>query len=260
MNHRYSREEKGKDLASSSHRWIRDPQIRLPDESNPDLVEAHRLTLIGRVLNPSVQKPKALIGFMPQVWHMEEKIVGKDLGSEKFHFKFKMEEDIQSVLNEAPFHFKRWMFVLHCWEPVISDAYPSIIPFWIKVHGIPAHCFTENNLGNVLGKYMAHDVVEMMVCVEINALKPLIKRKAIQFPSGVEVSVEFEYVRLEKHCLHCMSLSHEKENCPHQSKPRESDLQNSHINSQQTLQRLEEDRKKKDDRRGRTQTNRQDPS
>ncbi|ESQ37486.1 hypothetical protein EUTSA_v10003106mg [Eutrema salsugineum] len=105
MSRRYSREEKGKDLASS-HRWIRDPPIRLPDESNPDLIEANRLTLIGWVLNPNVQKTKALISFMPQVWRMEENIVGKDLGTEKFHFKFRSEEDLQAVLNEATFHFK----------------------------------------------------------------------------------------------------------------------------------------------------------
>ncbi|XP_024016108.1 uncharacterized protein At4g02000-like [Eutrema salsugineum] len=187
---------------------------------------------------------------------MEEKIVWKDQGTEKFHFKSKTEEDLQAVLNEAPFHFKRWMFVLQRWEPVISDAFPSTIPFWIIVHGIPAHCSTENNLkaiGNVMGKYLAHDVDEAMVRVEINALKPLIKRKAIQFPSGVEVSVVFEYVRLEKHCFLCMPLSHEKEDCPHQTKNRDSDLQGTHINSQQTLQRLEDDRQKKDDHRGRPQ-------
>ncbi|ESQ55414.1 hypothetical protein EUTSA_v10027498mg, partial [Eutrema salsugineum] len=156
-----------------------------------------------------------------------ERIVGRDLVPEKFQFKFKTEEDLQSVLKEAPFHFKRWMFVLQRWEPIISDAYPSLIPFWTRVHGIPPHCCTENNLkaiGNVLGQYVAHDIEEAMVKVEIDALKPLLKKKAIQFPSGVEVSVTFEYIRLEKHCFICMSLGHEKENCPQTSKTRELEL------------------------------------
>ncbi|XP_024007904.1 uncharacterized protein LOC112083915 [Eutrema salsugineum] len=262
MLRRFSREEKGKDIASS-HRWIRDPPIRLHDEANPDLIEANRLTLIGRVLNPSVQKPKALIGFMPQIWRMEEKLVGRDLGTEKFQFKFNSEEDLQAVLNEAPFHFKRWMFVLQRWEPVISDAFPSLIPFWIRVHDIPSHCCTENNLkaiGNALGKYMAHDIEEAMVRVQIDALKPLIKKKAIQFPSGVEVSVVFEYIRLEKHCFLCMSLGHEKENCPQRSNSHDPEPPNSHINNQHTLQRLEDDRHKKEERRNRTYPSRQENS
>ncbi|ESQ56309.1 hypothetical protein EUTSA_v10027079mg, partial [Eutrema salsugineum] len=228
MLRRYSREEKGKDIASS-HRWIRDPPIRLLDEANPDLIEKNRLTLIGRVLNPSVQKPKALIGFMPQVWRMEEKLVGRDLGPEKFQFKFRSEEYLQAVLNEAHFHFKRWI-----------------------VHSIPAHCCTENNLkaiGNVLGIYVSHDIEEAMVRVQIDALKPLIKKKAIQFPSRVEVSVVFECIRLEKHCFLCMLLGHEKEHCPQLAKSRDFDPTISHINNLQTLQHLEDDSHKKEERR-----------
>ncbi|ESQ44518.1 hypothetical protein EUTSA_v10003487mg [Eutrema salsugineum] len=227
MDRRYSREEKDKGV-SGSHRWMRDPPIRLPDEANPDLIEANKLTLIGRMLNPTIQKPKNLVGFMPQVWRLEDRITGKDLGPEKFQFKFKSETDLQAVLNEALFHFKRWMFVLQRWEPVISDAFPSRIPFWVRIHGIPSQCCTENNLkaiGNVLGIYDAYDIDDAAVRVYVDALKPLIQKQSSQFPSGVEVSVVFEYLRLEKHCFLCMSLSHEKENCPQALNTRDLKLQ-----------------------------------
>lgn len=53
-----------------------------------------------------------------------------------------------------------------------------------------------------------------MVKVSVDALKPLTRRKSIQFPLGVEVFVDFEYLKLKKHCFHCMALSHEKDNFP----------------------------------------------
>ncbi|ESQ36943.1 hypothetical protein EUTSA_v10002806mg [Eutrema salsugineum] len=251
MDRRYSREEKGKDIVRSHH-WIREPPIKLPDEANPALIEANKLTLIGRVLNPAIQKQKNLVSFMPQVWRMEDRITGRDLGPEKFQFKLKTEADLQAVLSEAPFNFKRWMFVLQRWEPIISEAFPSKIPFWVRVHGIPSHCCTENNLkaiGNVLGTYDNHDIEDAAVRVYVNGLKPLIQRKSIQFSSGVEVSVIFEYTRLEKHCFICMSMSHEKEDCPQANKSSIRESPNSHINNQQTLQRLEADRQRKEDRK-----------
>lgn len=158
MSHPYTRGEKGKAI-SGSYRRTRDPLIRLLDETNPELVAANKLTLIGRILNINTQRPKVLIGFMPQVWRMENMISGKDLCPEKYQ----SEEDLQSVLKDAPFHFKCWMFVLQRWEPIISDTFPSKIPFWIRIHGLPLHCCTDNNLraiGKVLGSYLDHDVKE----------------------------------------------------------------------------------------------------
>ncbi|XP_024011305.1 uncharacterized protein LOC112086568 [Eutrema salsugineum] len=142
MDRHYSREEKGNDFVKS-RRWIREHPIKFPDEANPDFIEANKLTLIGRILNPAIQKPKNLISFMPQVWRMEDKIKWRDLGPEKFQFNFKCEVDLQAVLSEAPFHFKRWIFFLQRWEPVISDVFPSKIPFWVRVHGIPAFYATK---------------------------------------------------------------------------------------------------------------------
>lgn len=181
MSRRYTREEKGKQT-DRAHTWNRDKPIQLPDEDDSELIEAHQLTLIGRVTNPEVQRTNAIVGFFPQVWHLEGNIVGKELGRENFLFKFQSEADLLGVLAKAPFHFKKWMVVIQRWEPIFSDAFPCYIPFWIKTPTLPVNRWTYTTfktIGDELGKYLNHDAEEGMVQVQINALKPLTMKKTI---------------------------------------------------------------------------------
>lgn len=250
MSRRFSREEKGKATAKPLT-WNREKPIRLPDEDDSELIEAHKLTLIGRVTNPEVQKINAVIGFLPQVWHLEGKIIGKELGREKFLFKFQSEVDLQRVLSKAPFHFKKWMVIIQRWEPIFSDAFPCYIPFWIKTPTLPINRWTSTTfkaIGDELGKYLSHDAEEGMVQVQINALKPLCMKKTIQSSSGREMTLELEYTNLGKHCFYCHCLSHEAKNCREKqsSKEIESPLG---FNQRQTLQSIEEHKQQVRDRK-----------
>lgn len=149
MSHRYTREEKGKGLARSS-RWTRDPPVRLPPVENADLIEDNRLTLIGRVMNPKIQRPRAVISFMPQLWGLSGKIEGKELGHERFRFKFESEDYLQTALRSAPFRYKRWMLAIQRWEPVISDSFPCCIPIWITIHALPLHYWKADTLKTIV--------------------------------------------------------------------------------------------------------------
>lgn len=68
MVHRYSRADKGK--------WKenipppRKPLVRIPESDSYELIERNKLTLIGRVTNPSVQKTRALVDFFLQHWNV----------------------------------------------------------------------------------------------------------------------------------------------------------------------------------------------
>lgn len=110
MNHRYSRAKKGKGLASSST-WIRKEPIKLPDIDTSELIEANRFTLIGRVMNPDLTKPKAVIAFLLSFWPTSGRVVSKDLGRVKFQFTISSENDLELVLKRAPFHYKHWMLI-----------------------------------------------------------------------------------------------------------------------------------------------------
>lgn len=119
---------------------------------------------------------------------------------------------MKRILKEGPYHFKRWMMILQKWEPVISDNFLASIPFWITVHGIPLHYWTEDTLraiGKELGPVEDFDVDQARVRVAINGLKPLEINLA-----GERKQVELEYENLQKHCFHCLSLSHEGDDCP----------------------------------------------
>ncbi|KAL0649541.1 hypothetical protein Bca4012_092232 [Brassica carinata] len=255
MAHRLSRVEKGKWSADPSLP-VRRPPVKIPTPNNAALIEEHKLTLICRVTNPSVQKTRALVEFFLQQWHVEGSISGKDLGPNMFQFKFETERDLQTILARAPFHFKRWMLILQRWEPVVSDFFPALIPFWITIYGILLHSWTEDTLkaiGKELGPVEDWDVEKGRVRVLINGLKPLEMRLDINL-SGEIMQVELHYEHLEKHCFSCNSLSHERDDCPSnraRANLRGNKAEDLGISQERTLQRLEEDRKRKEARRTR---------
>ncbi|KAH0872057.1 hypothetical protein HID58_069419, partial [Brassica napus] len=55
---------------------------------------------------------------------------------------------------------------------------------------------------------------------EVDGFLPLVMNMEIQLPSDDIITVEFEYIKIEKHCFTYFSLFHEDENCP--VKPRHS--------------------------------------
>ncbi|KAG2245981.1 hypothetical protein Bca4012_091061 [Brassica carinata] len=60
MSQRHSRGDKGKWVVASSTR--RRPPVQIPPCDNAELIEANKLTLIGRVTNPAIQKPIGIHG------------------------------------------------------------------------------------------------------------------------------------------------------------------------------------------------------
>ncbi|KAF2608344.1 hypothetical protein F2Q68_00044436 [Brassica cretica] len=120
-----------------------DEPIQLPDQADEDLIKEYNLSLIGKILNPKKQNVERLIFAMLEQWGMSEKISACDLGNGLFLFNFDNEEDLNSVLDQSPFHHNYCMYVLVRWEPIIDENYPSLVPFWIQRQGIPLHLTTR---------------------------------------------------------------------------------------------------------------------
>ncbi|KAL0877484.1 hypothetical protein Bca101_027189 [Brassica carinata] len=75
-------------------------------------------------------------------------------------------------------------------------------------------------------------------------------RMDLQLPSDDIIEVELEYEKLEKHCFLCKSLSHEDEKCPAPPLPvADRDRSRFNISQQNTLDRIEEGRKRQADRK-----------
>lgn len=217
MARRFSREEKGKShlVERNEHGVIR---IKAPCVDNSALIKENALTLIGRVTNPQEQKMWALIPALPRKWRLQGRTSGSDLGNGCFLFRFESEEDLQGVLANRPYHYAYWMVIIQRWEPVISASFPSQIPFWIRIKGLPLHFWHEDmlyDIGKELGTVLNHELTKTTARVKIllDGLKPLTKKAIIEFESGEESWVYLDYERLENHCSFCNSLSHLKKDC-----------------------------------------------
>ena len=142
MHRRLSTDEKGKTVALEHRPAPRTAKVRLTEPDNADLLKKHSLTLIGKVTNPSTQKVWSLIPFFIDHWKADVPPIGSDLGSGMFQFQFELESDLLTVLAKQPYHYARWMIILERWTPTISPSFPSMIPFWITIQGVPVHLWT----------------------------------------------------------------------------------------------------------------------
>lgn len=270
MTNRFSRSEKGKWIESASRQSqrsdysarrstasraeapVRRAPIQIPPSNNAELIEDNQLTLLGRLTNPSVQKPQWVLDWLIQFWNLETAITGRILGPDLIQVRFESEEALQSVMRRAPFHYKRWMIILQKWEPIVSSSFPKRTPFWIKVHGLPLHYWTEETLftiGKELGPRLDDDIPHGKIRINIDCLSKLEMQLPIQLPSGEELTVDLEYEKLEKHCFFCFSLFHEEEACPSKPASQKAPTQTMGITQQNTLRSLEEHRRRHDHRR-----------
>lgn len=201
---RFTAAEKGKQHASQSKEGER-KRIRAPRIDMSAFIKDNELTLIGRVTNAKEQDVVSLLSALPRDWNLRGKITGSDLGLNCFQFRFELETDLNRVLANRPYHYHHWMVVLQKWEPVISPTFPSQIPFWVKLQGLPLHFWHESmiyNIGQEFGQYDSYHIskTSARVRVFVDAFKPLIVDPLIEFENGEELGVALEYENLQLHC------------------------------------------------------------
>jgi len=93
-----------------------------------------------------------------------------------------------------------------------------MIPFWIKVQGIPVHLWDEDtikSIGKDLGVFEQAEISSSAVRmrVQVNGRLPLMKNYIIEYSNGEEVTASLIYERLEKHCSKCFRLDHDINDC-----------------------------------------------
>lgn len=262
MSNRYSRSEKGKWVSEASRTPTRKPSsqgrrapILLPSSDNSELIEDNKLTLLGRVTKPSIQKPQWVLEWLIQFWNLETAVTGRTLGPDLFQVKFETEDALLSVMRRAPFHYKRWMIILQRWEPIVSNSFPRRTPFWINIHGLPLHFWTFQileTIGKALGVHMDEDIPQGRVRVDIDCLNNLEMQLPVQLQSGEVFNVDLEYENLQKHCFYCYSLFHEEDDCPSKPVSTRTSTHELGISQQNTLRSLEDHRRRQDSRRAPT--------
>ncbi|XP_009139367.2 uncharacterized protein LOC103863369 [Brassica rapa] len=197
-------------------------KISVAHFDNSALIRTYSKTLIGRCMNPVEQQMSALFTNLPKIWKLEERVTGSDLGFGKFQFDFKTEEELEAVLRQQPFHFDYWMLALARWQPKQLKDFPSEIPFWIRVVGLPLEFRTVptlESIGGALGRVLDVDVTQNRVQIVVDAFKELCFETTIDFKGGEfyeeeEVAVSLRYEKLFGFCELCGSLCHKEELCP----------------------------------------------
>ncbi|RID42448.1 hypothetical protein BRARA_J02331 [Brassica rapa] len=218
MHRRLSATAKGKGPVTESHEAPRTGRVKAQAPEHPDLLRKHSLKLIGRVTNKSAQRVRSLIPFFTDLWKGDTRPVGSDLGNGMFQFQFDKEADLVDVLEKRPYHYARWMVIVERWEPTYASSFPSMIPFWIKVQGIPVHLWDEDtikSIGKDLGVFEQAEISSSAVRmrVQVNGRLPLMKNYIIEYSNGEEVTASLIYERLEKHCSKCFRLDHDINDC-----------------------------------------------
>uniref|UniRef100_A0A1J3G604 DUF4283 domain-containing protein n=1 Tax=Noccaea caerulescens TaxID=107243 RepID=A0A1J3G604_NOCCA len=159
-----------------------------------------------------------MIHVLSKHWELAGRAIGSDLRHGCFQFRFDSHEDLQNFIANRPYHFVNWMVILHKWEPVISSAFPSKIPFWIRLQGLPLHYWKESmlhDIGEAIGDMNDHELTmaSAKIRVTIDGLQPLTKEMVIEFSNGEEAIVSLEYDRLKNHCSICFRLTHMAQDC-----------------------------------------------
>ncbi|CAN6890392.1 unnamed protein product [Brassica oleracea] len=86
---------------------VEDEIIRIPAGDLNTVAERFKRTLIGTVLHQGGCNVEALIALLPraQIWNVEGRVCGVNLGNRRFQFDFDKEDDLVMVLNKRPCHF-----------------------------------------------------------------------------------------------------------------------------------------------------------
>ena len=162
---------------------------------------------------------EALIALLPRpnIWDVEGRARGVDLGNHRFQFDFESEADLQKVLSKRPCHFNKWSFALERWTPHVGDSFPHKMTFWVSATGIPTHFWLEpifKALGKGLGLVGKVEEKAVKFELELDSERPLKFKLRAQLPSGEIVPVTLEYSNLHRWCHHCRLISHEIDTCP----------------------------------------------
>lgn len=93
---------------------VEDDIIRIPDCDMTAATEKFKRTLIGRMFYTEGRSIDAVISLLPKVniWDVEGRVQGINLGNGRFQFNFDKDEDMKKVLAKRPWHFNRWSFSL----------------------------------------------------------------------------------------------------------------------------------------------------
>lgn len=212
-------------MAMSLEEEEEDTPFIMPDLPEYCSSENNELSLVGRVLNPDGQKMANLIMNLPRKWQIYDRVRGVALSQEKFQFIFKYEHDLQMILNKGVHTFNEWTLAIERWKEFPPADYLQFIHVWVQIRKIPINHYTTESitaLGEIIGqvKEVVFDPLQpqsqdfVRVLVRFDVTKPLRRSKVVSFKHIGEVTIFYDFERIQKRCFYCQRLTHDQSSCP----------------------------------------------
>lgn len=179
-----------------------------------------------------VHKVGGLIKALPPIWGLKDRVRGRGVGEHKAQFIFQCKRDIQQVLSKGPWFVNGWMVAMDRWSPNPGQDFLNVIPFWIRMKGIPIHCVKKSAVESLISPLGRVDAIELhaknsdfLEYVRAHAWikvdEPLQFRKLARFRSGETALTDLVYEKLLMVCFACKRLTHDQDKCPYQIKEQE---------------------------------------
>lgn len=132
-----------------------------------------------------------------------------------FPFRFNSNEDRGQILSQSPLLLQKKKLHLLPWSPGQgSFEWPSFHPIWIRIHGIPYHCWSSNiliSIASKIGHPLKLDEISASqklltyarILVNLDLSKPKPPEIRVDLKGEQEVLLSFSYENLPSQ----MSLS-----------------------------------------------------
>ncbi|KAL1198550.1 hypothetical protein V5N11_021628 [Cardamine amara subsp. amara] len=188
--------------------------------------ENNVLSIIGRVLNPDFQKVANLVLDMPRKCQLFDRVRGIALSKEKFQFIYRFEQDLLAVLDKGVHTYNEWTLAMERWVEHPPPDYLQSIMVWVQMRNIHVNHYNVlaiTWLGELIGhveevvliteRSQRQDFVRVKMKFDVS--KPLQKSKVVNLPkNGGEVTIRYDFERVQKRCFTCQRLTHDQTVCP----------------------------------------------
>ncbi|KAL1195596.1 hypothetical protein V5N11_035080 [Cardamine amara subsp. amara] len=128
-----------------------DKPVKLKHFPKTSARERNGCSIMGRLLNPEVQKMSSMIHDMPRLWRTYERCRGIVLSNEVFQFVFDSETDLQTVLEAGAWMYEDWSMVMERWVEDPPENYLKTIPIWVRMRSIPLVCYEAEAIEEIAG-------------------------------------------------------------------------------------------------------------